>query len=98
MDYLDEEEDHYTLHARETTFSFFLMYLSVLTLGIVPGLPFFQSDMLTLFFSGLLLYLVGMKRRTNRCVACKRDNSHFSVITPEAKTISAGHNSHTVNI
>ena len=38
--------------------------------------------MLPLFFSGLLSYLVGMKRRTSRCVTCKRDNSdnaHFVV-------------------
>ena len=40
-------------------------------------LTFFQSCMLPLFFSGLLSYLVGMKRRTSRCVTCKRDNSHF---------------------
>ena len=33
--------------------------------------------MLPLFFSGLLSYLVGMKRRTSRGVECKRDNSHF---------------------
>ena len=33
--------------------------------------------MLPLFFNGLLSYLVGIKRRTSRCVACKRDNSHF---------------------
>ena len=48
---------------------------------VVPGLPFgyplFQSDMLPVFFSGLLSYLVGMKRRISRCLACKRDNSHF---------------------
>ena len=40
-------------------------------------LTFFQSCMVPLFFSGLLSYLVGMKRRTSRCVTCKRDNSHF---------------------
>ena len=40
-------------------------------------LTFFQSCMLHLFFSGLLSYLVGVKRRTSRCVTCKRDNSHF---------------------
>ena len=33
--------------------------------------------MLPLFFSGLLSYLVGMKRRISRCVTCNRDNSHF---------------------
>ena len=33
--------------------------------------------MLPLFFNGLLSYLVGMKRRTSRCFACKRDNSYF---------------------
>ena len=38
---------------------------------------FFQSYMLPLFFSGLLSYFVGMKRRTSRCFACKRDNSQF---------------------
>ena len=35
-------------------------------------LTFFQSYMLPLRFNGLLLYLVGIKRRTSRCVACKR--------------------------
>ena len=30
--------------------------------------------MLPLFFSGLLSYLIGMKRRTSRCVT---DNSHY---------------------
>ena len=45
--------------------------------------------MLPLFFSGLLSYLVGMKRRTgrhvgckSRCVTCKRDNSHFVMYLP----------------
>ena len=33
------------------------------------------------FFSGLLLYLEGMKRRTSRCVTCKRDNS-FPCLNP----------------
>ena len=28
-------------------------------------------------FSGLLSYLVEMKRRTSRCFTCKRDSSHF---------------------
>ena len=40
-------------------------------------LTFFQSYMLPLFFSGLLSYLVGMKRKTSGCFMCKRDNSHF---------------------
>ena len=40
-------------------------------------LTFFQSCMLPLFFRGLLSYLVGIKRRTSRCVTYKRDNSHF---------------------
>ena len=40
-------------------------------------LIFFQSYILPLVFSGLLSYLVGMKRRTSRCFTCKRDNSHF---------------------
>ena len=40
-------------------------------------LTFFQSYMLPLFFSGLLSYLVGMKRSTSRHVICMRDNSHF---------------------
>ena len=33
--------------------------------------------MLPLFFSGLLLYLVGTKSRTSKCFPCKRGNSHF---------------------
>ena len=36
-----------------------------------------QSYMLPLYFSGLLSYLAGMKRRTSRHVTCKRDNSHL---------------------
>ena len=52
-------------------------------------LAFFQSDMLPLFFSGLLSYLVGMKR-TSRRVMFKRDNSHFLhyVISPKAEILS----------
>ena len=41
---------------------------------------FFISHMLPLFFSGLLSYLVGMKRKTSRRVTCKRDNSHFYLL------------------
>ena len=37
----------------------------------------FSKFMLPLFFSGLLSYLVKMKKRTSRRVLCKRDNSHF---------------------
>ena len=50
----------------------------------------FQSYMLPLFFSGLFSYLVGMKLRTSRCVACMRDNSHFLsyvLISPEAEIL-----------
>ena len=38
---------------------------------------FFFKFKLLLLFNGLLSYLVGMKRRTSRRVACKTDNSHF---------------------
>ena len=65
--------------------------------GVVRGLPFwltfFQSCMLPLFFSGLLSYLVGMKRRTRRCVTCKRDNSHFLryvLISPDIRGLPFG--------
>ena len=66
-------------HARETT-SFFVMYLSPLTSEVYPLVNlffFFQSYILSLFFSGLLSYLIGVQRRTSKHVACKRDNSHF---------------------
>ena len=36
--------------------------------------------MLPLFVSGLLSYLVGMKRRTSRHVTCKENTSHFLYI------------------
>ena len=45
--------------------------------------------MLPLFFSGLLSDLVGIKRRTSRGVACKRDNSHFVLyvlVSPDVRT------------
>ena len=44
---------------------------------VTVWLIFFQSNILSLFFSGLLSYLVGMKGRTSRHVGCKRDYSHF---------------------
>ena len=46
---------------------------------------FFQSDMLPLFFSGLLSYLVGMKGRTSSRVACKMVSCSllFLIISPE---------------
>ena len=35
--------------------------------------------MFTFFFGGLLSYLVEMKRRTSRCLTCKRENSHLEM-------------------
>ena len=46
--------------ARETTLTFFVMYLSPLMSEVY-----------------LLVNCVSMKRRTSRCVSCKRDNSYF---------------------
>ena len=75
--------------ARETTLTFLIMYLSPLTSEVYLLVNlFFQNYMLPLFFSGLLSYLVGIKRRTSRHVTCKRDNSHFLcyvLISPEAE-------------
>ena len=54
---------------------------------------FFQSLMLPLFFNGLLSYLVGMKRKTSRRVACKRDNFHFLhyvLISPDVRGLLFG--------
>ena len=59
--------------------------------GLLFGKPFLKvTYMLTFFFSGLLPYLVGIKRRTSRCVRCKRDNSHFLryfLSSPEAEIL-----------
>ena len=49
-------------------------------------LIFFQSYMLPLFFSGVLSYLVRIKRRTSRHVTCKKD-SFFSHFLPYVLTI-----------
>ena len=66
------------LCARETTLTFFIMYLSSLMSEVYLLVKlFFKNYVLPLFLSGLLSYLVGMKRRTSRHVPCKRDNSHF---------------------
>ena len=66
----------------------FLSYvlISLGVRGLPFGKPFFQSYMLPLFCSGLLSYSVGIKRRTSRCVGCKKDNPHFLryvLISPE---------------
>ena len=78
-------------HAREMTLTFFVMYLSPLTSEVYLLVDLFQSYMSPLFFIGLLLCLVGMKRRTSRRAVCKSYNSHFLRYVP-----CAGHNSHTV--
>ena len=83
-------------HARERTLTLFVVYLSPLTSGrprFTFWLTFFQSCMLPLFFSGLLSYLVGMKRTTSKCVTCKRDNSHFVhyvLISPDVRGLPFG--------
>ena len=48
------------------------------------SLTFFYT--LSLFFSGLLSYLEGVKRRTSWCISCKRDNSHFLHYFKKKKT------------
>ena len=50
-----------------------------------PRLTFFQSCILPLFFSGLLSYLVGMKRRTSRSFTCKSDISHCHLLFKKKK-------------
>ena len=64
-----------------TTLTFSIMYLSPLTCEIYLLVNLFQSYILPSFFSGLLSYLVGIKRRTSRHVGCKRDNSLSSLCT-----------------
>ena len=66
--------------ARETTLTFSVIYLSPLTSKF--WLTFFQSYILPLFFTRLLSYLVGAKRRTSGHLGCKRDNSHFFCYVP----------------
>ena len=79
--------------ARETTigFSVMYMYLSPLTSEVYLLVNlFFQSCMLPLLFSGLLSYMVGVKRSTSKHVGCKRDNSHFLcyvLISPEVEIL-----------
>ena len=67
-------------YTRETTLTFFIKYLSPLTSEVYLLVNLFiLSNMLPLFFNGLLLYLVG--RRTRRRVACKRQLSLSSLCT-----------------
>ena len=72
--------------ARETTLTFFVMYLSPLTSKVLC-LTFFQRYM---SFTELPPYLIGIKRKTSRRVECKRDNSHFLcyvLISPEVEIL-----------
>ena len=68
--------------ARETTLTFSFMYLSLLMSKVYLLVNLFQSYMLPLFFSGLLSYLVGIKRRTSRSVMCKRVTFFFIYLFP----------------
>ena len=81
-------------------FFFFVKIMSGQTLGVARGLPlvnlffffffFFLSYMLPLFFRALLSYLVGMKKRTSRRVACRGNNSRglcYVLISPEAEIL-----------
>ena len=46
------------------------------------------------FFSGLLSYLVGMKRETSKHVTCKRNNSYFLpyiLISPDVRDLPFGY-------
>ena len=54
-----------------------LMYLSPLTSEIYLSVNLFSKLYVTILFSGLLSYLVGIRKRTSRRVGCKRDNCHF---------------------
>ena len=64
-------------HERETTFAFSVMYLSPLMSKVKLLVNLFSKLYITCILSGLLSYLVGIKRRISRHVPCKRDNSHF---------------------
>ena len=78
------------LQARETTLTFFAMYLSPLTSKVYLFVKLFQSYMLPLFLNGMLSYLIGIKLRISSHVFCKRDNSVFLcyvLISPEAKIL-----------
>ena len=59
------------------TLIFFVMYLSSLTSVVCLLVNLFSKLYVTFILSGLLSYLVGIKRRTSRRAECKRDNSHF---------------------
>ena len=77
-------------HARETTLSFFVMYLSPLMSMVYLLVNLYSKLHVTFSFSGLLSYLVGIKRRSSMRVTCKRDYSHFLcyvLIPPEAEIL-----------
>ena len=65
---------------------------------IVARGPLVSKLYVPLFFSGLLSYLVGMKKKTSRLVASRNNNSHFLcyVLSPLKPKSYAGHNSHTM--
>ena len=78
-----------------------IMYLSTLTSKVYLLVNlFFQSDILPLFFSGLLSYLVGIKKRTSRQVWSRETTLAFFVmyLSPLKHKSCAGHNSNTVEI
>ena len=52
--------------ARETSLTFFVMYLPLLTSEVYLLVNLFSK---LYGFSGLLSYLIGMTRKTSRCVS-----------------------------
>ena len=76
-------EERANLSAFRTFVRFVLVWICrfPLPLGVWEGLRFVIVTLPGLFsFRFLLSYLVGMKRRTSRRVACKTDNYHFFVM------------------
>ena len=75
--------------ARETTLTFSVLFLSPL-MSKVSFLVF--SELYVTFILEWIAFIFGrgIKRRTSRCVMCKRDNSHFLryvLISPEAEIL-----------
>ena len=84
------------MQKRQLSLSSLCIYIPSNRLRLTFWLTISSKIYVTFVLQWIVSYLVGMKIRTSRHVACKKVYFHFHLSLPKPK-YCAGHNSHTVS-